>query len=96
MCVRFINVNKLIRTGIILFGICLLYCVPPLLHFRNDKLQSEIESMNVFKADLSCWNGGDLIGRNVNLIILLSVLVVAVVFLIVGLLVHINQSKNNK
>lgn len=96
MCVRFINVNKLVRTGIVLLGVCSLYLVVPFLHFDNANLQKEIDSANIFKADFLSWYGEVAIERNVHLIIVLSGLLLAFAFLFAGCVLHIKRKKLNK
>jgi len=95
MAVRFLKVNKLIKTSIILTIINLLYLVPPCLKFKNNELQREISrDMNIFKADFSSW--GVAIDRNIHAIIALTLLGLAVMFLIVGLILHFNKKKKKE
>lgn len=93
LCVRFLKFNKLIKTSLILLFIDALYLIPPFIKVNNTEVKKEIESANIFKADFSNWKNGILIERNIHLIIFLSILVLALIFLTFGI---IKQIKNNK
>ena len=67
--------------------------IPPFIKVNNTEVKKEIESANIFKADFSNWKNGILIERNIHLIIFLSILVLALIFLTFGI---IKQIKNNK
>ena len=92
LCVRFLKVNKLLKTSIILFLINIFTYAPPLfIKVKNLKFQKEIDSANIFKADLTSWKVGVSIENNVHLIICLTLLFLAVTFLILGI---IRRNKN--
>ena len=94
LCIRFINTNKFTKTGIILVLTTLFMYVPPtFVKFKNPNVQEEIDQFNIFKADLSNWRVNETLENNLNLIVSLSLLWLAVVFLLVG---AIKQRKNNK
>ena len=57
----------------------------------NEQLQKEIDNANIFKADLTSWKVGVSIENNVHLIICLTLLFLAVTFLILGI---IRRNKN--
>ena len=87
MAVRFLKVNKLLKTSIILTLINSLYLVPPCLKFKNPELQRELaQDMNIFKADFSNWSLA--IERNIHAIIALTLLGLSIIFLISGLVLH--------
>ena len=95
MAVRFLKVNKLLKTSIILTLINLLYLVPPFLKFKNPELQRELaQDMNIFKADFSNWALA--IDRNIHAIIALTLLGLSIIFLISGLILHFKRKRKQK
>ena len=94
LAVRFLKLNKLIKTSIILFLIDMLYLIPPFLKFKNVNLQKELShDMNIFKVDFSHWIPDVTIDSNIHCIIALTVLGFAVLFLICGLILHFKRRK---
>ena len=93
MCIRFLNFNGLIKTSFILMFFNLIYLIVPLVKFKNPAVQYELDSFNIFKANLSSWHGELLIGCNTHLIIFLCCLLLAGVFFASGLFKH---SKNKE
>lgn len=97
LCVRFLKVNRLIKTSIILFLIDLLYLIPPFLKFQNPELQKELaHDTNIFKADFSCWRSDLTIDNNIHCIIALTLISLAVLFLISGIILYIKRKKKTK
>ena len=95
MSVRFLKVNKLLKTSIILTLINSLYLVSPFLKFKNPELQREFaQDMNIFKADFSNWALAS--DRNIHAIIALTLLGLAIIFLIGGLILHFIKKKKQK
>ena len=93
LCVRFLKLNKLLKTSIILGLVELFVFVPPLfLKVKNQVLQKEIDEFNIFKANFLLWNNST-IDNNVSLIVFLSILGVGIAFLTAGLILH-NKRKN--
>ncbi|MBQ2864711.1 MAG: helix-turn-helix domain-containing protein [Clostridia bacterium] len=92
LSVRFLKINKLLKTSIILF-LCniFIYAVPPFIKVSNINIQSNIDEINIFKADLSRWILGVTIQQNIHLIICLSILFIGLLFFIGGLIVHCNK-----
>lgn len=94
ICVRFLKINKLAKTSFILFFIDLLYLFVPFVKSKNQNLQPEINDFNIFKADLSTWNVDVTLEQNVHLIVFLSLLLIATIFLTFGLIKHFkNKTK---
>ncbi len=94
MLVRFLRVNKLIKTSIILFFSLLALYIPPLLiKVDNLVVQNELEDINIFKANLGVWEVGTILERNIHLIIVLSTLAVALAFFILGIIKRIKLKK---
>ena len=94
MAVRFLKVNKLLKTSIIFTLINLLYLVPPFLKFKNPKLQKELSfEANIFKADFSRWIPEVTLDQNIHAIIDLTLLGLAIIFLIAGLILHFKRKK---
>ena len=94
LCVRFLKTNKLIKTSIILFFIDSLYLIPPFLKFKNPELQKELaHDTNIFKADFSRWIPDSTLDNNIHLIIALTLIGLAILFFISGLLLHSKRKK---
>ncbi|MBO7149622.1 MAG: helix-turn-helix transcriptional regulator [Clostridia bacterium] len=84
--VRFLKTNRYIKTSIILFLINVITYISPLLvKVKNPAIQSELDDINILKANLSKWVVGQTIEQNVHLIIFLTTLLVSVTFLLVGI-----------
>ena len=97
LCVKFLKVNKLIKTSIILFLIDLIYLIPPFLKFKNLELQKELAyDTNIFKANFSTWKLELTIDNNIHCIIALTLISLAIIFLISGLILHITRKKKTK
>lgn len=94
MSVRFLKINKCLKTSIILAFIALWYMVPPCIKVANPNIQKEIDQANIFKADFSTWKANIALENNIHLIIFLSFLGVAVVFFAFGLLLQMRKRKN--
>lgn len=94
LCVRFLKTNRFIKTSIILFLIDIFIYVPPIfIKTNNAQLQNEIDSANIFKANLSSWKVDMPLENNVHLIIFLILLLLAIVFFVVGKLAKISRKK---
>ena len=85
--------NKFIKTSIILFLIELLYLPPIFIKVKNPDFQAEIDSANILKANLSCWNVSRTLENNIHLIIFLTLLLIIFSFLVVGLIGRKKVSK---
>ncbi|MBR6778560.1 MAG: helix-turn-helix domain-containing protein [Clostridia bacterium] len=96
LCVRFFKLNRLIKTSIILFLIDLLYLIVPFINVKNLTLQREIDDVNIFKADFSRWIPELTLDNNIHLIIALSLLGLAILFLTSGLILHYFKKKKQK
>lgn len=86
LSVRFLKINKLLKTSIILFFINLLYLLPPLIKTDNQGIQKEIDDFNIFNANFSSWIPEITLDNNVHCIIFLTILCTATFFLIFGLI----------
>lgn len=93
LCVRFLKTNKFIKTSIILFLIELLYLPPIFVKVKNPDFQAEIDSANILKANLSCWNVSRTLENNIHLLIFLTLLLIIFSFLVVGLIGRKKVSK---
>lgn len=91
LCVRFLKANKLLKTSVVLFMVNLLYLFLPLIKTNNVALQKEIDGANIFKANFSIWQAELTLENNVNCIIFLTVLCLAISFLIFGLIHRKNK-----
>ena len=93
LCIRFIKINKLLKTSLILFLIDFILYLPPMfIRIKNPALQNEFNDINVLRANFSNWQI-DNVGNNVHLIIFLSLLLISVVFFVVGLIRHLKKPK---
>ncbi len=91
LCIRFIKINKLLKTSIILFLIDALYLVIPFIKVSDVKAQEEINQTNIFMANLSNWAITN-IGNNVHLITFLTLLLLSAVFFIFGIVRHVKKT----
>lgn len=83
---RFLKINRFLKTSIILFLINAFLYLPPLfLKSKNEALQREIDDANILNANLLSWQI-EQIEANVHLLICLTLLLLAVSFLVVGLI----------
>lgn len=89
LSVRFLKINKLFKTSIILCLIDIFMYVPPLfIKVKNFEIQREINEVNIFKANLLSWQAGVTIEQNIHLIICLTLLLLSAIFLVLGLVYH--------
>ena len=92
--VRFLKMNKLLKTSIILYAINFLIYLPPLfIKTRNLSGQKESNDLNIFKADLSRWTL-DVLENNVHLLVFLTLFALATIFLLVGLICSFHKRKS--
>ncbi len=94
LCVKFLNINKLLKTSIILFLTNLFMYIPPMfVKLKDTALQKElIDGVNILKADLGIWKKIT-IGNNIHLIMFLTLLVLSFAFLTFGLILHYKKKK---
>ena len=96
LSIRFLKTNRFAKTGAILFLTDLFLYIPPLfVKVKDPIVQAEIDDFNIFFADLFCW-GMDNIDNNVNLLIALSLLILAIVFGMIGVLRHVVSNREKK
>ena len=96
LCVRFLKVNKFIKTSIILsLTDIFLYIVPLFINVRNPEAQKEINQLNIFKANFSMWQTNLYLENNIHCIVFLSILMTASIFLGLGL-IKLFRTKNKQ
>ena len=98
LSVRFLKVNRFLKTGIILFLTDLFMYLPPMfVKSKNQFIQNElIDDMNILKANLSVWKESLTLEKNIHLIIALTIILLAVVFVMIGTIrALINKNKNS-
>lgn len=97
LSVRFLKINRFMKTGII-FSLLeiIFYVVPRFIKLKDPTLQRElIEDTNPFLADFSVWTSQNgMIDKNIHYIIFLTILALAIVFFAVGIIRH--AIKKNK
>ena len=93
LCVRFLRVNRWLKTSLIVGLSALFMYLPPIfIRVENENLQRELDDCNILKANLLRWNMEN-VEQNVHCIISLTLVCVSLVFCIVGV---IRRKKNNK
>jgi len=93
--VKFIKVNRLLKTSIILTLIDIFLYTPPMfLKPRNPVLQKELDEFNIFNADFSNWSIKS--ENNIQFIVFLTLAGLALVFATAGLLLHFYKKKSIK
>ena len=94
LSVRFLKINKFIKTSIVLFLIDVFMYLPPLfIKVKNPAFQKEIDDINITKANLFSWEVGVTLENNIHLILFLTLLFLSTVFLVIGL-IRYSKSKN--
>ena len=92
--VRFLKLNKFLKTSILLYAINFLTYLPPLfLKARTTSGQQELNDINIFKADLSRWTI-DVLENNVHLLVFLTLFALATIFLFIGLIRYFIKRKS--
>lgn len=95
LSVRFLKINKLLKTSIILFLLIFFaYIMPLFIKFKNPLIQKELNSLNIFKADFSNWTPEVTLENNIHCIIFLTTLILSVIFLIIGLIRFLKGKKS--
>jgi hypothetical protein len=93
MCVRFLKINKLMKTSFILYFINLLFLTLPFIKVKNPNIQKELGNLNIFNANFSKWAPEISLEQNISLIIFLTILGIATILLTFGLIKHF-KNKN--
>ncbi len=98
LCVRFLKTNRFIKTGIIFSLVEFFsYGVPRFIKTKKPYWQLELEQSNPFNADFSVWTvANDMIEKNVHCIVFLSLLLLALIFLAVGIIRAVKKRAKNK
>ncbi|MBQ3040328.1 MAG: helix-turn-helix domain-containing protein [Clostridia bacterium] len=97
MSVRFLKINRFLKTSIVLFlSNAFLYLPPLFIKSKNLQIQKEIDRINIFKANLISWQANVTIEQNIHLIISLTLLLLAIVGLIIGINCHCRRNKTQK
>ena len=91
---RFLKINKLIKSSLILYFFNLIYLIIPFIKVKNTNLQQEISDFNIFKSNLSNWIIDSTLEQNVHLITFLCIFVTATILLVFGLIKHLKTKKN--
>lgn len=93
--VRFLKINRFLKSSIILSLVDILLYVPMMLiKVENESLQKEINEANILNADFSKWVADSSLEANIHCIIFLTILTLAISFLIVGLIRHFEKKRN--
>lgn len=95
LTIRFLKTNKLLKTSIILLLINFFCYVTPLfITSTNPYVQSELNSLNIFRANFLNWQRELSIEQNIHCIISLTLLTLTIIFFISGLILHFKRKKN--
>lgn len=93
LSVRFLKINKLLKSSIILFFIDAIYLIIPFIKVNNFNIQEEINQINIFKANFYNWKTENLIENNIHCIIFLTIIFLSIILFIFGLNYHL-KNKN--
>ena len=96
LSVRFLKINRLLKTSIILFLIDILYFIVPFIKVDNINVQKELNQTNIFQSDFGNWKSEILLENNIHCIIFLTILTLSVIFFITGLIHHVKRKNQNK
>lgn len=92
MSVRFLKINKFLKTSIIFLLIDVLYLFIPFINSKNPNTQQELEQINIFKANFTNWQPEISLENNIHCIVFLSILALVLIFSTIG---FIRLCKNN-
>lgn len=93
--IKWFKFNKLMKTSIVLYLVDIFLYLPPMfVKVSSVGLQTEINQMNVLKANLSLWVIEKTLENNIHLIICLTMVVVATAFMVAGICYTLRKSKN--
>lgn len=99
LLVRFLKINKLLKTSVILTVITFIcYCFTPyflplIVKNKNQELLKELSSLEIIKSDFSTWQGGITLERNIHCIIFLTLILLIVIFTVSGLIFRKRKNK---
>ena len=96
LAVRFLKINRYLKTSIILFLVDLIYLIVPLLKVNNVKAQEEINQANIFKADFDNWNVEIPLENNIHCIMFLITTSLSIIFLITGIIRYLKRKNDTK
>ena len=97
LCIRFLKINNFLKTSIILALISLFLYIPPtFLRFKSANLQNEIDDINILKTNFSNWKINKNLENNIHCIIFLTLIFLAIIFTIVGLLRYFKEKNKSK
>ena len=92
LCIRFLKINNFLKTSIILALISLFLYIPPtFLRFKSANLQNEIDDINILKTNFSNWKINKNLENNIHCIIFLTLIFLAIIFTIIGLLKYFKK-----
>lgn len=93
LSVRFLKINKLLKTSLVLLLINMIYIVIPFIKVHNPDIQKEINQTNIFKTDFCNWTTKGPMENNIHCIIFLTIITLSIIFFIFGLIRHL-KTKN--
>ncbi len=86
LSIKFIKINRFLKTSLILMLIDLFIYLPPVFIKPKKPFNQEfIKELNVFKANFSCWKASVSLENNIHCIIFLTMLGFALLFFTIGL-----------
>ena len=96
--IKFLKVNRFIKTSLVLFIINFFcYGVPRLIKVDNADVMRELGETNPFTANFSNWSStGGQIDSNIHCIIFLSLLFISLTFLAIGIILYFKKKHNSK
>ena len=95
LCVRFLKINRFLKTSILLAAIDAVIYLPPLfLKVKSPEVQREIDDLNILNANFAIWNPDLTLEANIHCIIFLTMALTSLVFLTVGLIRFQKRKRN--
>lgn len=94
LCVRFLKINRLLKTSIILFLVNLLYTLPMFIKVNNALIQKEIDNTNILMANFSNWQANVTLNNNIHCIIFITILLLAMAFCMAGVIKNFKKRNN--
>lgn len=93
LAIRFLKINRLLKTSIILFLIDIIYFIVPFIKVDNINMQKEINQINIFQANFGNWKSKISLENNIHCIIFLTIITLSIAFFIIGTIQHLKKEK---
>lgn len=93
LSVRFLKINKFLKTSLILTLINIFVYIPPMfINVDNTVIQSEIiDDINILKSNFAIWQEETTLDNNIHCIIFLTIMALAITFFVAGIVRYLKN-----